>query len=408
MIKRSLASVVALLACTAALAACGTELDTAAETETGELVDTDGLEAAVVDDNSADTGDEDHPPAHDPDFVDDDVAFDEGDIENADAPVCPPGTVCIENLPFRAGTTTVGGTDRFDRYNCSSANESGRERIYRIALPGPGTLTVTLDSTLETGGTDVDVHILSSLRADACLARGDRTASATLDADVAFVVFDSFQRSTGADGAGGFSGLITFQGLPSSERNPLIAAGVPPAVAELAMLAWDRAEEQDLTDSPVFTVIDFSKPSSERRLWTVDVDTGALLASHRVSHGIGSNSANDPARATSFSNVEGSNKSSLGLSRTAETYRGKHGYSLRLDGLEGSNSRMRERAVVVHGASYAEDSFASNNGYLGRSNGCPAIAASRSTAFIDIIKGGTLIFSYFPSASWLDASPFLN
>jgi hypothetical protein len=302
----------------------------------------------------------------------------------------------------------VGGTDRFDRYNCSSSNESGPERIYRVLLPGAGTVSVTLDTSVGGSGTDVDVHILSSLSASACLARGDVTATASLAADEVYVVFDTYRRSNGTEGAGRFSGLITYTPLPDTENNPLIAAGVPAAVAELAMVAWNSAREQDLTDSPVFTVIDFSKPSSSKRLWTVDLESGELLASHRVTHGIGSNSSSDPARAVSFSNVSGSNKSSLGLARTAETYTGRHGLSLRLDGLEPSNSRIRSRAVVVHGADYAEDAFVNRNGYLGRSNGCPAIAQSRSRAFINLIKGGTLMFSYYPSDSWLNSSPFLN
>ncbi|HEY1098086.1 MAG TPA: murein L,D-transpeptidase catalytic domain family protein [Myxococcota bacterium] len=416
MLKRPIAAVSSLFVVTLALTACGTELDTDAGHDTGELQDTDALvdgegDGPFVDDSSEDVGDEDNQPPADPDFVDDEVAYDEeGQIVDADAPACPPGAVCITEVPFRATTSTVGGTDRFDRYNCGTQNESGPERIYRVELPGAGTLSVSLDGSLESGGTDVDVHILSSLSANACVARGDRSASAAFSAstEYVYVVFDSFQRSNGTNGAGRFSGLISWQGLPSASRNPLLSAGVPPAVAELAMVAWQQAEDQDLTDSPIFTIIDFSKPSNERRLWTVNTDTGALLASHRVTHGIGSSSSSDKKRATSFSNVSGSNKSSLGLSRTAETYSGNHGYSLRLDGLEASNSRMRSRAIVVHGADYAEDSFATSNGYLGRSNGCPAIAQTKSRAFINIIKGGTLIFSYYPSSSWLNSSEFLN
>ncbi len=403
--------------------ACAVELDAGKQVSgTGVVIDNDALtdeateakaiaeqdavahdDGEFVDDSGADAADEFHPI--DPDA---EVPFDEDSIENADQVVCPVGVTCIEVVPFNAVSTTVGGSERFDRYNCSSSNESGPERVYRVELPRAGTISVTLNAANETGVTDVDVHILSSLSANACLARGDRTASATVSADFVYVVFDSYTRSTGENGAGRFGGMITFAAEPVAENNPLLAAGVPPVVAELAMLAWHSAEEQDLTDSPIFTIIDFSKPSSVKRLWTVDTETGALLASHRVTHGIGSSGSSNKALATSFSNLDGSNKSSLGLSRTAETYSGNNGYSLRLDGLESSNSAMRSRNVVVHGADYAEDSFASSNGYLGRSNGCPAIAMSRSRPFIDLIKGGTLIFSYYPSNSWINSSPFLN
>lgn len=406
------------------LTGCAVELDSGEQPATGVVVDDDALTDAeeearlideenaaghddgeFVDDSSDDVYDENNPPVVDPDAEE---PIDEADIEDAVTVACPAGVTCVEDVPFNAASTTVGGADRFNRYNCSTSNESGPERVYRVELPGPGTISVTLNGSLEANGTDVDVHILSSLSANACLARGDRTASAAVSADFVYVAFDSFQRSNGTNGAGRFAGLISFTPVPVAEDNPLIAAGVPAAVAELAMLAWNSAEEQDLTDSPIFTIIDFSKPSTSKRLWTVDTETGELLASHRVTHGIGSSGSSNKALATSFSNVNGSSKSSLGLSRTAETYSGKHGYSLRLDGLESSNSRMRSRAIVVHGADYAEDSFSSSNGYLGRSNGCPAIAQSRSRAFINIIKGGTLIFSYYPSNAWINSSPFLN
>jgi hypothetical protein len=190
--------------------------------------------------------------------------------------------------------------------------------------------------------------------------------------------------------------------------NPLAAAGVPPVVAALALTAYTNGRAQNLTQSPVFTVIDFSQPSYHRRLWTVDMDHGTLLVNDRVAHGSGSGSANDDAMADSFSNIPGSNQSSLGLCLTAETYDGSNGYSLRLDGQEDSNSNMRDRAIVVHGAWYCEDDFVDQNGYLGRSSGCPAVAASRSADFIDVIKDGTLMWAYYPDQEWLDSSPFLQ
>ena len=112
--------------------------------------------------------------------------------------------------------------------------------------------------------------------------------------------------------------------------------------------------------------------------------------------------------AAHFSNTPGSLQSSLGLSRTAETYDGNNGYSLRLDGLEASNDNMRDRAIVMHGAAYAEDSFVDDNGYLGRSSGCPAVAMSRSADLIDLVKEGTLIFQWFPDDDWRSSSPFLQ
>ena|GEM_PF-2530322 len=318
---------------------------------------------------------------------------------------CPANVTCVV-APHEANGTTVDGTDLFDFYNCApSLNESGPERIYRVTLPGAGILSVTLDSDLETGGVDVDVHILSSLSANACLARGHLAAAASVTGTTAFVVLDSYTRSNGTDGRGAFHVTISFQ---EPGANPLLSAGVPATVAQLAFTAYQHAMTQNLSNSAVYSVIDFSQPSTQQRLWVVDMETGQLLLQDRVSHGSGSNSPSDPAMASTFSNMEGSHQSSLGLALTAETYEGSNGYSLRLDGLEDANSNMRARAIVVHGASYAEDSFVEANGYLGRSNGCPAVALSRAAATIDLIKNGTLMFSYFPQEEWLNNSPFLR
>ena len=187
-----------------------------------------------------------------------------------------------------------------------------------------------------------------------------------------------------------------------------LAAGLRADVAQDAGRAVQNAREQGLLEVPVFAVIDFSLPSTQRRLWTFDVDSGAVLFNDRVSHGSGSNSDADRAMAARFSDTPGSLMSSLGLSRGAETYEGQNGYSLRLDGLEDSNDNMRDRAIVVHGAAYAEDAFVDDNGYLGRSSGCPAVAMSRSAAFIDLVKEGALLLQWFPDEAWRSSSPFLR
>ncbi|HEY4223344.1 MAG TPA: murein L,D-transpeptidase catalytic domain family protein [Myxococcota bacterium] len=326
---------------------------------------------------------------------------------------CPVGVICVDALPFTASGNTLDGVAALDGYSCApGTNESGPELVYRVAIPSiggsGGILAVTLDAALEAGDTDVDVHILSADDASACLDRGDSGASAHVDGPYAFVVMDSFVRSDGSRGAGPFSATITFTAAPPPGENPIADAGVPLEIASLAIIAFDNALAQGLSESHVLTVVDYSESSVEQRLWTVNVDTGELLLHDRVAHGSGSNSASDPAMATTFSNTSGSNQSSLGLIRTAETYDGEHGYSLRLDGLEPSNDNMRDRAIVMHGASYAEDDFVDQNGYLGRSNGCLAVAQSRSASIIDVVKEGTLIFSYYPDADWLASSPFLQ
>ncbi|HVS63433.1 MAG TPA: murein L,D-transpeptidase catalytic domain family protein [Thermoanaerobaculia bacterium] len=152
-------------------------------------------------------------------------------------------------------------------------------------------------------------------------------------------------------------------------------------------------------------VIDYSLPSTHRRFWLFDLEENRLLARELVAHGVNTG-GNRSAR---FSNVEGSRQSSLGLFRTAETYYGRNGYSLRLDGLEtGVNELARPRAIVMHGAWYVTNQFAQQHGRLGRSWGCPALDEAVSRKVIDRIQGGHLLFSYYPDEEWLRSSRFLQ
>jgi hypothetical protein len=181
---------------------------------------------------------------------------------------------------------------------------------------------------------------------------------------------------------------------------------INPKVFALALEASASAVERGQAKDPgTLTIIDYSKPSTEKRMWVFDLHTHALLFDELVSHGRGSGKTN----ATSFSNDPSSNKTSLGLFRTGETYVGHNGYSLRLDGLErGINDHARERAIVVHGAPYVNAGTAKTNGYLGRSLGCPAVRPEVAHSLIDAIKGGGLLFAYYPDPSWLKASSLLN
>lgn len=163
--------------------------------------------------------------------------------------------------------------------------------------------------------------------------------------------------------------------------------------------------ERGDADPGTLTVIDFSRPSTSKRLWVYDLRSRELLFEEHVAHG--RNSGHDLP--TMFSNVPESNKSSLGLFRAAEGYIGKHGYSLRLDGLEpGVNDRARERAIVVHGADYVNATTARAQGRLGRSLGCPAVRPAIARELIDAVKEGGLIFAYYPDPAWLNQSKYLN
>lgn len=154
----------------------------------------------------------------------------------------------------------------------------------------------------------------------------------------------------------------------------------------------------------ILTLIDFSKASTEERLFVIDMKQHKLLFSSVVAHG--RNSGENYA--TSFSNKSGSYKSSLGFYLTNETYNGSNGYSLRLDGLEkGINDNARERAIVMHGAAYAHPSTACS-GRLGRSFGCPAIPPALTRPIIDTIKDGSVMFIYAPQKEYMAKSNFLK
>ena len=141
------------------------------------------------------------------------------------------------------------------------------------------------------------------------------------------------------------------------------------------------------------------------RLWVFDMHTGKILFKELVAHG--RNTGDNMA--VRFSDAMESRESSIGLFRTADTYVGHNGYSLRLDGLEpGFNSHARERAIVMHGAPYVNADIAKANGRLGRSWGCPALREAVARQVIDTVRGGGVIFSYYPDPVWLQRSKFLN
>ncbi|MBD9369076.1 murein L,D-transpeptidase catalytic domain family protein [Xanthomonas sp. XNM01] len=152
-------------------------------------------------------------------------------------------------------------------------------------------------------------------------------------------------------------------------------------------------------------VIDYSRPSTEPRLWIFDLARQQLLFEEWVAHG--RNSGDNLT--TRFSNREGSYMSSLGGFAAQETYVGGNGYSLRLRGLEpGFNDQARERAIVIHGAPYVNPAAAKLQGRLGRSLGCPAVRPQVARELIDTLRDGTFVFAYYPDQDWLAQSRLLQ
>ena len=196
------------------------------------------------------------------------------------------------------------------------------------------------------------------------------------------------------------AGATAADGL--GERLAALAPGLDPAVLQQALQARECAlASGDAAAADRLAVIDFGRPSTEPRLWVFELSGPRLLYVEHVAHGRGS--GDNLARA--FSNIEGSHQTSLGLFRTAETYQGSNGYSLRLDGLEpGLNDRARARAIVMHGAPYVDPAQALRQGRLGRSYGCPAVRAAVAQPLIDTLKDGQLLFAWHPE--YRASSPF--
>lgn len=154
----------------------------------------------------------------------------------------------------------------------------------------------------------------------------------------------------------------------------------------------------------ILSIIDFRLPSSEKRMWVIDLKEHSILYHTYVAHG--ENSGKEYA--IEFSNKVNSHKSSLGFYITQETYIGRNGLSLRLNGLErGFNTNARERYVVIHGADYASEDYLEQNGILGNSEGCPAVPMGIHKNIIEVTKGGTCLFIYFPDLDYLERSSFM-
>lgn len=182
-------------------------------------------------------------------------------------------------------------------------------------------------------------------------------------------------------------------------------SNINPAALHTSLVAYSNALRMGLDHKPYLTIIDFSKPSTQKRLWVINLKTNQTLFNTFVSHGKNSGGVD----ATSFSNRPGSLKSSIGVYVTADTYFGKNGYSLRLRGLDrGFNDNAFDRDIVMHGAKYVNTGSMGGYGSVGRSWGCPAVNPALAKPIIDTIKGDSVIVAYYPDHSWLTHSQFLT
>ena len=164
-------------------------------------------------------------------------------------------------------------------------------------------------------------------------------------------------------------------------------------------------ESNKLANTDIITIIDFRKPSSQKRLWVLNLASRQVLFHTLVAHGKNTGGL----YAEKFSNTPNSNTSSIGFFVTDETYTGKHGLSLRLDGQEsGFNELARTRAIVLHGADYVSRDFVKEHGRLGRSFGCPSVSMDVHKDMINTIKGKTSLFIFYPDRKYLAESRLIR
>jgi hypothetical protein len=209
-----------------------------------------------------------------------------------------------------------------------------------------------------------------------------------------------------------------FQRRMRSSQNATSAQSIPPEMFEStglrsevfskALHAFEQAYTEGRAQSSIVTIIDYELHSAEKRFWVIDLEQQTLLHHTHTTHGQGSDRNHD-GKMDSASNQPESNQSNVGLMQTDETYTGRHGTSLKLDGIEpGFNDNAKDRHIVIHPAKYADDEYVERHGKAGRSHGCPALDPDVAGEIIDTIKGGKLVFAYYPDPQWLERSQYLE
>ena len=175
---------------------------------------------------------------------------------------------------------------------------------------------------------------------------------------------------------------------------------------DFALNGWEKLNKDGkLANHDTIGIIDFSQPSTKKRLYVLDMKNHSLLFNSLVAHGRNSGKK----EAFSFSNNPSSYKSSPGFYVTGDTYNGSNGFSLRLNGIEsGINDKALARGIVIHGADYVSESFIAGRGYIGRSQGCPAVPLKVAKDLINTMKGGACLYIYAPDRRYLSHSEMLN
>ena len=192
---------------------------------------------------------------------------------------------------------------------------------------------------------------------------------------------------------------------PPSPPPRAVPGGITPHVWQHALAAWQDVKAEGKTSRSLVTVIDYSRPATQKRLWVVDLATDSVLATDYVAHGLGSGSR---VAAERFSNVDGSHQSSLGTFITGDSFYGVRGRSLPLIGLEkGINDNAYTRGLLIHGTPAVSEARALR-GTMGLTEGCAGVPAKSAKRLIKLIGTGTVVFVWYPDRTLLSQSGYLD
>lgn len=199
--------------------------------------------------------------------------------------------------------------------------------------------------------------------------------------------------------------LKSLQSLQDMIRRESAGTSLNIAVINVALNVLKCTSDARQDYAPILTIIDYSRPTSKKRLWVFDLDEGKLLYHTYVSHGINSGTT----FTTFFSNRYNSKATSIGVYRTDGAYYGRDGLSLKLTGLEnGFNEQAERRAIVMHGGWYVDEAFIKKYGRAGRSWGCPALPLNQASSIINTIKNHSILIAYYPNDDWFLSSNYLR
>ncbi|HKZ65827.1 MAG TPA: murein L,D-transpeptidase catalytic domain family protein, partial [Chitinophagaceae bacterium] len=201
-------------------------------------------------------------------------------------------------------------------------------------------------------------------------------------------------------------GKIASAGISVYDSLRLNNSGLSRQAFNYATKGWEKLRSQGkLANQSVIAIVDFSQSSNKKRLYVLDMANYKVLFNTLVAHGKNSGKK----WANHFSNKLNSLQSSPGFYVTGQTYSGSNGYSLKLDGMEsGINDKALQRAIVMHGADYVNESYITSRGYIGRSYGCPAVPVKDAKNIINTIKNGTCLYIHVPDQQYLSHSSILR